>query len=291
MSGSSHRLPPYRSPARLPGWRSLEEKWLAPGPLPGRNPLYVRVRARVPQVLYLNFLARYDYAARLAPDFFHPAPLESDPSKTLFTVLLFELVGGRPVWLPEVFGRLAPAFVQANCRFYGRLMNLAEGPRPGVFFWRTVTDSLLLAAFGRRWARCFPLLRAGRMKFERKGADILAGAEPGRGSAPGLFFRGRLRERSEVPPLLREQFSRFSDYTRWIMDQHLSATAWEREVVVQDMHLGLEAARVRAVEPLETEVTALEEFVERPGRPLSCFLAENLEVWLDSIRAVPRTGG
>ncbi len=128
------------------------------------------------------------------------------------------------------------------------------------------------------------------MTLTREGEIITAEAESGEGSAPGLFFRGRLSEQKDVPEPLRGQFSTFGDYTRWIMDQHLSVTVWGREAVVQEMHLTLEGARVRAVEPLEVEAPTLGELVESPARPLAGFLGENLEVWLDSIRAFPRIG-
>ncbi len=59
-------------------------------------------------------------------------------------------------------------------------------------------------------------------------------------------------------------------------------------MVVQDMHLNLDAARFINVEPHAVSIPALHDFVEDPGRPLSCFWGEDLEVWLDSIRALPR---
>jgi hypothetical protein len=55
------------------------------------------------------------------------------------------------------------------------------------------------------------------------------------------------------------------------------------------MHLNLGAARFITVEPHAVSIPALRDFVEDPGRPLSCFWGEDLEVWLDSIRAVPRS--
>jgi hypothetical protein len=54
------------------------------------------------------------------------------------------------------------------------------------------------------------------------------------------------------------------------------------------MHLALDTAGLLAVEPLAVNIPALAEFVEKPAQPLSCFLAENVEVWLDSILALPR---
>jgi len=251
-----------------------------------RRPLYVRMRARVPGVLYLNFLADHGYAARLAPDVFRPTLLAASAGKTLFTILLFQLRDGHPVWTPSVLGRLAPDVWQSNWRFYGTLISLPGGARPGVLFWRTVTDSLWLTAFGLRIARCFPLRRVRRMEVRRHGQDIRAFV--GTGAEFRLSFQGKLTEGEEVPEPFRASFGRFGDYARWIVDQHLSLTVWDRDVVVQDMHLNLDAARFIAVEPQAVSIPALRDFVEDPGRPLSCFWGEDLEVWLDSIRALPR---
>jgi hypothetical protein len=252
-----------------------------------RRPLYIRLRARVPGVLYLNFLADQGYAERLAPDVFRPTPLAINGGKTLFTILLFQLRGGRPAWTPSLFGRLAPNVWQSNWRFYGTLTSLPGAARPGVLFWRTVTDSLWLTAFGLRIARCFPLRRVRRMEVRRHGKDIRAFV--GNGAERQLSFQGRLTESAEVPTPFRASFGRFADYARWIVDQHLSLTVWDRDVVVQDMHLNLDAAHFIAVEPQAVSIPALRDFVEDAGRPLSCFWGEDLEVWLDSIRAVPRS--
>jgi hypothetical protein len=52
-----------------------------------------------------------------------------------------------------------------------------------------------------------------------------------------------------VPSPFRASFTHFADYARWIADQHLSLTAWEHDVVVQDMHLALGAACFVNVNP------------------------------------------
>src|SRR5215470_13748059 len=157
-----------------------------------RRPVYVRMRARVPGVLYLNFLADYEYAARLAPESFRPDLMTTRAGKTLFTILLFQLREGRPVRAPAVLGRFAPDLWQSNWRFYGTLTRLPEGARPGVLFWLTVTDSRCLNLFGRRIGRCFPVRRAHRMEVRREGDELRAFVDPGNGTAPHLSFRGRL---------------------------------------------------------------------------------------------------
>ena len=105
-----------------------------------RRPLYIRLRARVPGVLYLNFLADQGYAARLAPDVFRPTSL-ANAGKTLFTILLFQLRGGRPAWTPSLIGRLAPNVWQSNWRFYGTLTSLPVRA-PSLFYrgdaWITI---------------------------------------------------------------------------------------------------------------------------------------------------------
>jgi len=248
--------------------------------------MYVRMRARVPGVLYLNFLADLRYAERLAPNSFRPAPLATTAGKTLFTVLLFQLRGSHPVWAPSMLGRFAPDVWQSNWRFYGTLTSLPEGARPGVLFWRTVTDSRWLTMFGLRLARCFPLRRVQRMEVRRRGQDIHAFV--GTGKELELSFQGQATASEEVPTPLRASFPRFVDYARWITDQHLSLTVWDHDVVVQDMHLTLDTARFINVNANAVSIPALQDFVEDPGRPLSCFWAEDLVVWLDSIRALPR---
>lgn len=253
-----------------------------------RRPVYIRMRARVPGVLYVNFLADRAYAERLAPESFRPTPWPTDPRKTLFTILLFRLQSGRPTWAPGALGRFTPSVWQSNWRFYGTLTSLPGGQRPGVLFWRTVTDSRLLTIFGLGFARCFPVQRAQRMEVRCHGHEVLASISPGSGAAPSLLFRGELTDDDEVPPPFQAAFTRFVDYARWVADQRLSLTVWPGDVVIQDMHLTLEAARFVSVKRREVSIPALRDFVEEPERPLSCFWAENLEVWLDSIRALPR---
>lgn len=253
-----------------------------------RRPMYTPMRARVPGVLYLNFLADRAYAEGLAPDSFRPVPWPADPRKTLFTILIFQLQNGRPRWVPAALGRCTPSLWQSNWRFYGTLISLPEGERPGVLFWRTMTDSWFLTAFGLRIARCFPVRRARRMEVRRHGDEVSALVTSEFGGTPSLLFRGELTDVEEVPAPLRASFSRFTDYTRWVADQHLSLTVWPDDVVVPDMHLTFETARFIDVKPQAVSIPPLRDFVEDPERPLSCFWAENLEVWLDSIRALPR---
>jgi len=183
---------------------------------------------------------------------------------------------------------LSPTIRQSNWRFYGTLTSLPEGDRPGVLFWRTVTDSRALTWFGLNLARCFPLRRAERMSIRRSDAIVEARIEPGRRQAPALDSRGRITPESDVPLPFRGLFTSFLDYARWVVDQHLSLTAWPHEVVIQSMHLEMSAARFAAVETQSIAIPVLEEFVEAPVTPLSCFWAEGLEVYLDSIRALPR---
>jgi hypothetical protein len=103
------------------------------------------------------------------------------------------------------------------------------------------------------------------MEVRRHGRDIRAFV--GTGAELQLSFQGALTESDEVPTPFRASFRRFADYTRWIVDQHLSLTVWDREVVVQDMHLNLDAARFMTVEPHAVSIPALRDFVEdRDGR-------------------------
>jgi len=126
------------------------------------------------------------------------------------------------------------------------------------------------------------------MEVRRHGHEVSALVASECGEAPSLLFRGALTDSEEVPGPLQASFSRFIDYARWIADQHLSLTVWPNDVVVQDMHLTFETARFVDVRPHAVSIPPLRDFVEDPERPLSCFWAENLEVWLDSIRALPR---
>ncbi len=168
------------------------------------------MRARVPGVLYLNFLADYEYAARLAPESFRPDLMTTHAGKTLFTILLFQLREGRPVRAPALLGRFAPDLWQSNWRFYGTLTSLPEGARPGVLFWLTVTDSRCLNLFGRRIGRCFPVRRAHRIEVRREGDEVRAFVDPGNGTAPHLSFRGRLTRTGDVPSPLVASFGSFA---------------------------------------------------------------------------------
>jgi len=199
-----------------------------------RRPIYIRMRARVPGVLYVNFLADRSYADRLAPESFRPTPWPADQHKTLFTILMFRLRSGRPTRAPAALGRFTPSLWQSNWRFYGTLTSLPEGQQPGVLFWRTVTDSRFLTMFGLRLARCFPVQRAQRMELRCHGREVFASISAGSGAAPSLSFQGELTDDEEVPLPLQASFTRFVDYATWVADQHLSATVWPHDVVVQD---------------------------------------------------------
>src|SRR5207244_1888304 len=95
-----------------------------------------------------------------------PSCFELEPTreKVLFSILAFQLKRPRPLWLPEIFSLPIPDFSQSNWRFYGKIKS-AEGPKPGVCFIRTVTNSMALAFFGRALARSFPLVRSEEFKM------------------------------------------------------------------------------------------------------------------------------
>jgi hypothetical protein len=84
--------------------------------------------------------------------------------------------------------------MQSNWRFYGQLTEPESTSRPGVFFVRTVTTSLMLSALGGRLARCFPLRRAHRMTLDWGVGRVTAVINPGQGSAPALAFEGEETE-------------------------------------------------------------------------------------------------
>jgi hypothetical protein len=263
----------------------LEQRWLADDDSwwTGRNPTFARVVAEVPGALYLNYLAPKAYAASLAPHVFRPLDLPGDDQATLFTILLFTLKRARPRLLPSALAALAPTVMQSNWRFYGHITQPGSDHRAGVLFVRTVTTSLMLAAFGRRLARCFPLRRARQMSVVWDGDQVTGIIEPGHGSAPGLAFEG---EKSDSPPVSRvfgEQFPSYDQYARWIIDQHLSLVIWPREYVVQDMHLDFQEARIT---PLRCRRCSLSKFEELPSDQLTlidCFAVEGLRVFLDDI--------
>jgi hypothetical protein len=180
--------------------------------------LRTRVVAEVPRALYLNYLAKKSYVASLAPRLFRPLDLTGDNTSTLFTILLFTLERARPLWAPRTFGALAPRIMQSNWRFYGHITESGSDSRGGVFFVRTVTTSLILSAFGRRLARCFPLRRAHRMTLEWESGRLAAVIDPGRGSAPELVFDGEQTEVPRVSDIFCQQFPSYEDYVRWIID-------------------------------------------------------------------------
>lgn len=246
------------------------------------RPVYFRVRARVPRALYLNFLASREFAAALAPDCFEPLRLEDQPERTLFSILVFELEGARPLWVPKWCGALAPRIIQSNWRFYGSVRGLPEGEQAAVLFWRTLTDSRLLAFWGLHLGRFLPVERARRLELWRQDEEVHAGAEP------GLEFSGSVATGGSVPAPFRGRFGSFEEFARSVMEQRRAVTVWPREVVVQELHLGFETARIHPLEPRRVEVAGAEEFLENPARPLASFLVEEMEVRLEAVRSYPR---
>ncbi|MGH9779960.1 MAG: hypothetical protein ACRD5I_16280 [Candidatus Acidiferrales bacterium] len=238
--------------------------------------------ARAPRALYLNYLARRDFATTLAPDIFRPLALEADPTRTLFSILVFELEGARPAWAPHWCSRLAPRVIQSNWRFYGAATNLAGGERPGVLIWRTLTDSRIAAFFGGRVSRALPVERVSRMRLRRSGDEVSAAIEG------AMEFCGRVEPEPAVPEPFRAHFGSYREFARSVMDQRLAVTIWEREVVVQGLRLGVESARILPLEPLQVQLAGVEKFVENPEQPLACFLVEDLDVQLNAIRRIPR---
>jgi len=249
----------------------------------GRHPLQMHVVAEVPRALYLNFLARKSYTTALAPHLFRPLDLPADNDVTLFTILIFTLERARPRWAPQMFGTLAPAILQSNWRFYGHLTEHNAESRRAVLFVRTVTTSLTLSVFGRRLARCFPLRRAHYMTVQRTARRVTALIDPGEGSAPELLFEGEQAESSKVPNIFCQWFSSYEEYSRWIIDQHLSLVVWPREYVVQDMHLDFQQAKITALRCLKCSISGLEDFVSGEIKPVDCFVVEDLRISLDNI--------
>src|SRR6516164_569222 len=181
----------YQSPSLSGVVKRLENKLLAADDSwwTSRQPLYTRVVAEVPLALYLNFLANKSYVASLSPRLFRPLDLPGNPNATLFTLLFFSLERARPLWAPRTLGALAPRVMQSNWRFYGHITGLGPDSRPGVLFVRTVTTSLLLSAFGRRLARCFPLQRAHRMTLECAARRLIGAIDPGGGSGRNWYLK------------------------------------------------------------------------------------------------------
>lgn len=283
-------MTPYRSPSTLPLVRALENRFLAAdeSSWTGRKPLFTRVVADVPDALYINFLAKKSYAASLAPGVFHPIDLPGDDGATLFTILFFTLLRARPLVAPFRLGILAPAFIQSNWRFYGHLSTPGFDRQRGVLFVRTVTTSLMLSLFGRRFARCFPLRRARRMNLTVRKGHVECAIDPGQGSAPALRFRAKPISSPKVSDVFGKQFTSFEQYARWIMNQHLSLAVWPREYVVQDMRLDFGVAEILPLQSLSCVVTGLDSFVSDSSRVLDCFAVKNLKVYLDNMHAHAR---
>lgn len=282
----------YASPSPSPVVTWLENRLLSADDSwwSGRHPLHTRVVAEVPRALYLNFLARKSYAAALAPRLFRPLDLPGDDGATLFTILVFALERARPLWAPRMFGALAPRILQSNWRFYGHLTECESESRRAVLFIRTVTTSLAMSVFGRRLARCFPLRRAHHMTLRWAAPHLSALIDPGAGSAPELIFEGEQAESSEVGEFFSQQFSSYEDYSRWIIDQHLSVVVWPNEYVVQDMHLDFQQAKITPLRCLKCRISALEDFVPGEIKPFDCFVVEGLKVFLDNIYSVREPG-
>ncbi len=281
----------YRSPTRWRWLGSVEERFLASdhSVFTGKELIYVRTVADVPLVLYLNFLADRQFAHSLAPGLFHPMEIEGQPSRTLFTILVFCLRNARPRGWPRLLGTVSPQIMQANWRFYGQIAEVEHQPQPGVLFWRTVTDSLTLAVFGRRLARCFPLQRARSVRLQRETDRVPAEIDPGQGSAPFLRFAGTLESAPQVPHIFQGRFVSYVDYACWVMDQHLSLTLRPGESVLQDMSLVFERAHLVPLRSTEFQVSQVESFLGPAPTPVDCFAAVNLEVFLESIRVACST--
>jgi len=265
---------------------SADDSWWT-----GRNPLHARVVAEVPRAVYLNFLARKSYVAALTPHLFKPLDLPSDRTGTLFTIVLFIMERARPVWAPKMFGALAPRIMQSNWRFYGQITEPESESRQAVLFIRTVTTSLVLSAFGRRLARCFPLRRAHGMTLGWAGTKLTAAIDPGGGSAPELIFKGARVESPQVSDVLGQHFPSYVDYARWVIDQHLSLVIWPREYVIQDMHLDFQKAKITPLRCLRCQISGLEDFIPDVTKPIDCFAVEGLKVFLDNIYTQRALGG
>lgn len=269
--------------------RRLEDRLLAADESRwSRHPArFVRTTAYVPHALYVNFVARRAHVATLAPGLFEPLALSGDDdTQTLFTILLFSLENARPSRAPAAFGAFVPSVMHSNWRVYGRILGpAAEAPdRPGVLFVRSVSTSLLMAFFGRRLARCFPLHRAEQMSLAVHDGRVTATIQGGGGSAPGLAFEGTRRSATPGTEVTgRLGFQEYADYTRWIVDQHLSLAVWPRERIVQDMHLDFRLARTTPLDCATCDVTGIDEIIGPGARPFDCFLIEGLRVFLDSV--------
>jgi hypothetical protein len=69
----------------------------------------------------------------------------------------------------------------------------------------------MLSAFGRRFARCFPLRRAHRMTLEWAACRLSSVIAPGAGSAPELVFEGEQTESPQVSDVLGQRFPSYDD--------------------------------------------------------------------------------
>ena len=293
LDPSQARLIPniYISPSPYSLVTHLENKLLAADDSwwTGRYPLHSRVAAAVPHALYLNYLVEKSHIVSSTPYLFRLLDLPGDSGSTLFTILLFSLERARPVWVPEVFGALAPRIMQSNWRFYGHITEHGSDSRRGVLLVRTVTTSLMLSVFGRRLARCFPLRRAHRMRLDWAAGRLAAVIDPGPGTAPELAFEGEKNELPQVDGVFCDQFRSYDEYARWIIDQHLSLTFWPREYVVQDMHLDFEKAKIIPLRCLRCRIPDLVDFVHDEIRVIDCFAVEGLKVFLDKIYSVTQS--
>jgi Uncharacterized conserved protein (COG2071) len=278
----------YASPSRSRVISSLENRFLAADISwwTGHDPIFVRTVADVPEALYLNYVAPKSYAAALAPELFTPISLPGTDDATLFTILIFRLERARPRWFPRTLAAFVPRIMQSNWRFYGHITGATAEPRPCVFFIRTVTTSLALAAFGRRLARCFPLRRARHMHLDWSGDEIAVSIDAGPGSAPALYYAGQRAVEPRVSEPFRQQFGSYGEYARWIIDQHVSVVLWPRECVVQDMHLDFRAAQIIPLTCREHSITGLDFMADRIEL-IDSFAVEGLKVFLDNIYIAP----
>ena len=187
----------------------------------------------------------------------------------------------------DVLDQVCPeTMLAAPSQWYGHITQSESESRQAVLFIGTVTTSLVLSAFGRRLARCFPLRRAHRMTLGWAARHLTAVIDPGGGSAPRLVFEGEQAESSQVSDVFCQQFLALEDYARWIIDQHLSLAIWPREYVVQDMHLDFQQAKITPLRCSRCRISGLEDFIPDEIKPIDCFVVEGLRVFLDNIYAI-----
>jgi hypothetical protein len=166
---------------------------------------------------------------------------------------------------------------------YGQLAG-----RPGVLFVRSVSRSILMAGFGRRFARCFPFHRAARMRlaFEQNPDRVSAEIAPGGGSAPEFRFEGTVATVPTSDVAGQLGFGAYDAYARWLIDQHLSLAIWPRETIVQDMHLDFARAKITPLRASLCQVSGLDDLeglLLDPTQPVDCFAVEGLRVFLDEV--------